>query len=47
MIISSVLDNVTGSFFFYDTMLKPDDIKVKIGCDYQGIKVKDRSTLLF
>lgn len=42
-----VLDNPSGSSYFYKAQLKPDDIIVKIGCDYQGIKVRDGSNILF
>jgi hypothetical protein len=47
MVLSAVLANDSGSCFFYDTVLKPDNIRVKIGCDSEGIKVRDRSALLF
>ena len=47
MILTSVLANESGSCFFYDTVLKPDNIRVKIGCDAEGIKVRDKSTILF
>jgi hypothetical protein len=33
MILTNVLTNQSGSCFFYDTVLKPDNIRVKIGCD--------------
>jgi hypothetical protein len=46
-IVSLVLDNPSGSGYCYDAELRPDGIKIKIGCDYQGIKVRDGSNLLF
>lgn len=43
MVVNSVLSNHSGSCYFYDAKLIPDNIWVKVGCDYAGVKVRDGS----
>ena len=41
------MENPSGCCYFFRAQLRPDDIWVRIGCDYKSIKVRSGSNILF
>lgn len=46
-VLRTVFSVASGSCYFFEAELRPDGIRVEVGADWEGVWVRDRSSVLF